>query len=58
MADIQPFTISIPGSLLDDLKLRLSLSRFPDKVDGAEWEYGVPLPDIKRLTKYWKDQYN
>lgn len=58
MADIEPFTISIPDSALADLKTRLSLARFPDEIDGAEWEYGAPLADVKRLTSHWKDQYN
>lgn len=58
MADIKPFTISIPEKSLDDLKLRLSLARFPDELDDAEWEYGAPLADIKRLTQYWKDEYD
>lgn len=58
MADIKPFTISIPEKSLDDLKLRLSLARFPDELDDAEWEYGAPLDDIKRLTQYWKDEYD
>ncbi|KAK5063115.1 hypothetical protein LTR84_005191 [Exophiala bonariae] len=58
MADIQPFTISIPDSALEDLKLRLSLAKFPDELDGAEWEYGSPLADVKRLTAYWKDKHD
>ncbi|KEF54145.1 uncharacterized protein A1O9_09940 [Exophiala aquamarina CBS 119918] len=58
MADIQPFTISIPGKQLDDLKLRLSLARFPDELDEAGWEYGAPLADIKRITQYWKENYD
>jgi pimeloyl-ACP methyl ester carboxylesterase len=58
MADVQPFTISIPDSSLSDLKTRLSLARFPDEIDGAGWDYGAPLEDVKRLTNYWKDQYN
>lgn len=58
MADIQPFTISIPDSALEDLRLRLSLARFPDELDAAEWEYGAPLADVKRLTAYWKDKHD
>ncbi|KIW14654.1 hypothetical protein PV08_07438 [Exophiala spinifera] len=58
MTDIQPFTISVPDSALSDLKTRLSLARFPDEIDGAEWDYGAPLADVKRLTGYWKDKYD
>lgn len=58
MADIHPYTISISDSQLDDLKQRLSLAKFPDELDGAEWDLGAPLQDVKRLTKYWKDSFD
>lgn len=58
MADIKPFSISIADSGLQDLQLRLSLARFPDELDGAGWDYGSPLADIKRLTAYWKDSFD
>lgn len=56
--DIEPFTISIPDEALQDLQTRLSLARFPDEIEAAEWDYGAPLADIKRLTSYWKDKYD
>ena len=58
MADIKPFKILIPNSSLEDLKLRLSLARFPDELNDAGWEYGAPLVDVKRLTRHWRDHYN
>lgn len=58
MADIKPYTISIPASRVDDLKQRLALARFPDELDGAGWDMGAPLEDVKRLTKYWTEKYD
>ena len=59
MADIEPFTISIPDSELDDLKTRLSLAKFPhDELADSGWDYGSPFADVKRLTAYWKDKYD
>ena len=58
MADIQPFTISIADSEISKLKQRLELATFPDELDDAGWDYGVPLADVKRLTAYWKDQFD
>ncbi|KPI43493.1 putative epoxide hydrolase [Cyphellophora attinorum] len=59
MSDIKPFTISVPDQALDDLKKRLSLAKFPhDELDGAGWDYGAPLDDVKRLTAYWRDAYD
>ncbi|KAI0128731.1 microsomal epoxide hydrolase [Xylariales sp. AK1849] len=58
MADIKPFTISVDSPRIDALKQRLALAQFPDELDGAEWDMGAPLADVKRLTKYWKDSYD
>lgn len=58
MSSIQPHTISIPSSKLDRLSQKLDLVDFPDELDQAGWDYGAPLADIKRLTTYWKEQYN
>lgn len=58
MADIKPYTITVPDSAIEDLKLRLSLARFPDELDGAGWDMGCPLDDIRRLTRHWQDRYD
>lgn len=59
MADIKPFTISVADGQLEDLKARLSLAKFPqDELDGAGWDYGSPLQDVKRLTAYWRDAFD
>jgi len=38
---IQPFHIDIPQAVLQDLKERLAGTRWPDKVEGAGWDYGT-----------------
>ena len=38
---IQPFTIDIAQSALDDLRERLARARWPDEVEGAGWDYGT-----------------
>jgi pimeloyl-ACP methyl ester carboxylesterase len=58
MADIKPYKISIASSRIADLKQRLSHAKFPDELDGAEWEMGVPLNDMKRLTNHWHTKYD
>jgi hypothetical protein len=59
MADaVNPYTIDVPDAALGDLKTRLSLARFPDELDSAGWDLGAPLADIKRLTAYWRDEYD
>ncbi|RYP80475.1 hypothetical protein DL770_006192 [Monosporascus sp. CRB-9-2] len=58
MADIRPYTIAIEDSRIEDLKLRLSLTKFPDELEGAGWDMGVPLADVKRLVKHWQESYD
>ena len=50
----QPFKISVPQEKLDILKTKLSLAEFPDELDSSAWDLGVPLADMKRLTKAWE----
>ena len=41
--DIQPFHIHVPESDLSDLLDRLIQTRWPDEIEGAEWDYGSNL---------------
>ena len=49
-----PFQISVPQSKVDLLKTKLSQAEFPDELQSAQWDYGVPLAHMKRLTKAWE----
>lgn len=49
----QPFKISVSDDQLALLRKKLDIATFPDELDGAGWEYGVPLADIKRLVGHW-----
>ena len=54
----QPFKLSVTDDALTLLKRKLDDTRLPDEVNGAGWDYGVPLADIKRLVSKWKDGYD
>ncbi|UNO38860.1 epoxide hydrolase family protein [Streptomyces sp. MST-110588] len=56
-AAITPFRIDIPQAGLDELRNRLTRTRWPDELPGAGWEYGVALPYLKDLVAYWADGY-
>ena len=53
-----PFTITVPDKKLDLLRRKLELATFPDELENADWKYGVPLADVKRLTERWKNGYD
>src|SRR5258708_28803624 len=55
---IQPFKIAIPQATLDDLRERLSRTRWPDEVEGAGWDYGTNLEYMKDLADYWQHEYD
>jgi hypothetical protein len=49
---LEPFTIAIPESALDDLRERLRRTRLPDEAAGAGWSYGASLAYVTRLVRY------
>jgi pimeloyl-ACP methyl ester carboxylesterase len=55
---IEPFYVDIPQSALDDLKLRLSLTRWPVRETVADWTQGVPLTKAQALVNYWSTKYD
>lgn len=55
---IQPFLSNIPQQVLDDLKLRLENTRWPDQVRDSGWEYGTDLSYMKELAEYWQHTFD
>ncbi|CAD0088709.1 unnamed protein product, partial [Aureobasidium mustum] len=53
-----PYRIAVPESRIEDLRKRLDLATFPDEIEDAEWAYGSPLADIKRLTSFWRNDFD
>lgn len=56
--EIHSFTVDIPEHVLDDLRDRLSHTRFPDEVEGTGWDYGTNLGYMKELVDYWLHTYD
>jgi hypothetical protein len=55
---VQAFTITIAQSILDDLRERLARTRWPDEVEGADWDHGTNLAYLKELVDYWQHEYD
>ncbi len=53
-----PFTIHADDKMLEDLGERLSRTRFPDQLNGAEWDYGTELGYLKELCAYWLEDFD
>ena len=51
---IQPFQVQISPTIVEDLKQRLSRTRWTDQIENKEWEYGTNLTYLKNLCDYWQ----
>jgi epoxide hydrolase len=56
--DITAFRIDIPDADLDDLRLRLRRTRWPDPETVDDWSQGIPLAYTRQLCEYWLEQYD
>jgi epoxide hydrolase len=54
----EPFHISVPDADLTDLRERLTRTRWPDEIDGAGWDYGIPLDYMQDVCAYWAHEYD
>jgi epoxide hydrolase len=55
---MRPFRIQIPQSDLDDLKRRITDTRWPAEIAGVGWDRGVPLGYLRELAEYWRTDYD
>ena len=52
------FQISIPESMMADLKERLARTRWPDQLDDPGWSTGTDLSYLKDIAAYWHDGFD
>jgi pimeloyl-ACP methyl ester carboxylesterase len=55
---IQPFRLDVPQSALDDLKSRLSRTRWPDELPGTGADYGAELSFVAETAQYWRTAFD
>jgi hypothetical protein len=53
-----PFRLEISEADIEDLKTRLTHTRFPDQAPGAPWAYGTDLAYMRDLISWWRDQFD
>src|SRR5215472_417763 len=56
--DIRPFTIEIAEEKLDDLRRRITATRWPNKELVADRSQGVQLEALQALARYWLKEYD
>jgi pimeloyl-ACP methyl ester carboxylesterase len=57
-AAIKPYQISVGDDVLDDLRLRLRNTRWPEAELVDDWSQGAPLRWIKEICRYWAEDYD
>jgi len=57
-SDIRPFVSTTDESALDDLRMRLERTRWPDELPGTAWEYGVALDRVRDLVARWRSGFD
>lgn len=55
---VTPFKIAVPEHKVARLKQKLAAVDFPDEIENVGWDRGAPLADVKRLVKYWHDEFD
>ena len=55
---IDAFNISVADSEIEDLRLRLGMTRWPDQIPGSDWAYGAKTDYIRDLCEYWAKDYD
>lgn len=55
---LRPFKVAVPETVLTDLRERLARTRWPDELDNAGWDYGVPRAYVQELCAYWAGRYD
>jgi hypothetical protein len=58
LMDVQPCTIQIPDTLVDDLRRRLEATRWPGEIPGSDWDYGSNLGYMQELVAYWRTRFD
>jgi len=55
---MRQFRLAVADAELEDLRLRLGCTRWPAELEGAGWDYGVPLSYLQELVEYWRTGYD
>lgn len=58
VSGVEPFSIDIPDTELDDLRKRLNRTRWPEPETVDDWSQGAPLSYVRELCRYWAGEYD
>ena len=57
-SSVQPFTINIPDTVLNDLQRRLSNTRWMNPLESTGWKHGINPDYLKEFISYWNTTFD
>src|SRR4051794_21908821 len=55
---LRPFEVHFPDGALEDLRRRISATRWPERETVSDDSQGVPLATMQELARYWASDYD
>ena len=55
---IEKFNVHISDKDIDELRTKIKLTRWPDEINNERWSHGTSLSFLKKLSKYWLDDFD
>jgi hypothetical protein len=55
---ITEFKCRVAQPVIDDLKSRISQTRWTDEIKNSGWQYGASLSYMKELAEYWLNKFD
>jgi pimeloyl-ACP methyl ester carboxylesterase len=56
--DVRPFRVDIADMAIEDLRVRLHQTRWPEPQTVDDWSQGTPLSYARELCRYWLEDYD
>jgi pimeloyl-ACP methyl ester carboxylesterase len=55
---IVPFQLAVDEAELEDLRVRLARTRWPEAETVDDWSQGIPLAYVQELCRHWAQEYD
>ena len=55
---IETFQLPYSERAVEDLRDRLARTRWPDTILDSGWEYGFDLEYLRRICRYWREEFD
>jgi len=55
--EIRPYVIAVGDEVLEDLRDRLTRTRWPEEELVEDWSQGIPLSYVQEMCDYWAKSY-